>query len=133
MEKKEPYATKEEYNQRVIHYREDPHIVPFPGVKSNFVSGEKISVIFNNFEPNIKIPVHQHEAEQIMIVTGGAGDQIADGKLYHFEEGDVFIVPSNMPHGTYSSDKGLKTIEVFSPPRYDYIEKLAAAKKSLGK
>ena len=133
MEKKEPRATREEYDKRVVRYEDVPPISPFPGASVHFITGEKLSVIFSTIEPNVKIPVHQHEAEQIMIVIDGAGDQISDGKLYHLEKGDVFIAASNEPHGTYVSDKGLKLIEVFCPPRYDYIEKLEAVKKSLGK
>ncbi len=133
MEKKEPYATPEEYAKRVVRYEDVPPIAPFPGASVHFVTGEKLSVIFVTMEPNIQIPVHQHEAEQVMVVLDGAGDQISEGQLYHLEKGDVFIAHSNVPHGTYVSDRGLKTMEVFCPPRYDYIEKLAAVKKNLGK
>jgi len=133
MEKKEPYATQEEYNKRVVRHEDVPPISPFPGASVRFLTGEKLSVIFSTIEPDIKIPVHQHEAEQIMVVIDGAGDQISGGKLYHLEKGDIFIAAANEPHGTYTSDKGLKLIEVFCPPRYDYAEKLAALKKSSGK
>lgn len=56
-----------------------------------------------------------------------------DGKLYHLEEGDVIILPSNLEHGTYVSDRGLRAIDVFSPLRQDIVAKLEAVKKSLGK
>ncbi len=52
-----------------------------------------------------------------------------DGKLYHLEEGDVITLPSNLEHGTYVSDRGLRAIDIFSPPRQDIVAKLEAAKK----
>jgi hypothetical protein len=38
-----------------------------------------------------------------------------------------------MEHGTYASERGCRTIEFFAPIRQDYMEKLAAVKKKLGK
>ena len=133
MEKKEPYATQEEFNQRVIRYRDIPLVELVPNGKAHILSSERMTVIFVNLAPNAVVPVHKHEPEQIMMVVGGECDQIADGKLYHLKEGDVIIYPSNVEHGTYASEKGLRTIEVFAPVRQDYMERLAAVKKELGK
>ncbi len=130
MEKKEPYATEEEFNKRVIRYRDVPLIELGPGAKSHLVSAERITVSFVNAEPGIYFASHRHEPEQIMIVTGGACDTVVDGKLYHLEEGDVLIIPSNMEHGNYISDRGLRMIEVFSPPRYDLVAKLEATRRA---
>ena len=133
MERKEPYATQEEYDRRVIRYQDVPLIELRPGSKSHIVSAEKITVSFLTAEPNSFGPVHRHEAEQIMIVTDGACDMIVEGKLYHIEKGDVLIFPSNMEHGSYISDRGCRVIDVFSPPRQDFVAKLEAVKKNLGK
>jgi len=131
MERKEPYATQEEFNKRVIRYRNVPLIDLVPGSKSHVVSTEKITVSFITMEPNSYFDVHYHESEQIMIVTDGACDEIVEGKLYHLEKGDVLVLPSNTKHGGYISEKGCSAIDVFSPPRQDFVAKLEAAKKSL--
>ena len=133
MERKEPYATQEEFKRRVIRYQDVPLIELAAGIKSHIVSAEKVTASFVTMEPNAQVPIHHHEAEQIMIIADGACDQIADGKLYHLEKGDVFIAPSNSEHGTYVSEKGCQTIEVFSPPRQDYVAKLKAVRKGLEK
>jgi len=131
MERKEPYATQEEFNRRVVRYRDIPLIELGPGSKSHIVSAERITVSFVTAQPNIYFASHHHEPEQIVIVTDGACDTILEGKLYHLEAGDVLIVPSNIEHGNYISDRGLRMIEVFSPPRRDLVAKLEATKKSL--
>ena len=131
MERKEPYATQEEFNRRVIRYHDVPLIELGPGSKSHIVSAERLTASFVTAEPNIYFASHRHEPEQIAIITGGACDYIVDGKLYHLEEGDVLIVPSNVEHGNYISDRGLRMIEVFSPPRHDLVAKLEAVKKGL--
>ena len=131
MEKKEPHATQEEYNKRVVHHGDIPLIELVPGAKSYIVSAEKITVSFVTLEPNLYITPHRHEPEQMVIVNDGACDFIVDGKLYHLEKGDILIIPPNVEHGNYSSERGLSMIEVFSPPRYDFVEKLQALKKGL--
>ena len=131
MDRKEPYATEEEYNQRVIHYRDVPLIELGPGSKSHIVSAERITASFVIAEPNIYFTPHRHEPEQIVIVIDGACDTILEGKLYHLEAGDVLIVPSNAEHGNYILEKGLRMIEVFSPPRQDLVAKLQAVKTDL--
>lgn len=130
MENKEPYATQEEFNQRVVRYQDIPAIELRSGAKSHIVSGEKVMVSFVTAEPNSHGPVHHHDYEQIMIVTDGAVDMIVEGKLYHLEKGDVIIYPPNMEHGSYISDKGCSAIDIFSPPRQDLMGKLEEVKKS---
>ena len=133
MERKEPHANQEEFNRRVTPYRDIPLIEIKSGVKSHIVSAEKITVSFVEGEPNASVPIHHHESEQITIVTDGACDFIADGKLYHLEEGDTIILPSNAEHGAYFLDKGCRLTEVFSPPRQDFVAKLEAVKEGFKK
>ncbi|KPK24547.1 MAG: hypothetical protein AMJ70_01650 [Dehalococcoidia bacterium SG8_51_3] len=131
MEKKEPYATQEEYNKSVVRYRNTPVMKLAEGARNHIVSSKRMTVSFVTLEPNIRITPHRHEPEQMVIVNDGACDFIVDGKLYHLEEGDVLIIPSNVEHGNYSSERGLRMIEVFSPPRQDMIAKLEQLKKGL--
>jgi gluconolactonase len=129
MERKEPYATEEEFNRRVIRYRDIPLAELVPGSNSHIVSTERMTVSFLTMAPNSSFEVHRHESEQIMIVIGGACDEVIEGKLYHLEEGDVVILPANIEHGGYISERGCRAIDVFCPPRQDYVAKLEAAKK----
>ena len=130
MEKKEPYASQEEYDKRIIHYEDTTAFYPHPSVKAHIVSSKKMTVALLAVEPNTYVPVHQHEHEQIMIAIDGAIDLVIDGKLYPFKKGDVVVFPSNLGHGGYVSDEGYSGIDVFSPPRDDFIAKVEEAKKS---
>ncbi len=133
MEKKEPYATTEECNRHVIRYRDIPPVELVPNVKVHILSSERMTAIFTTQAPHSTVPLHHHEPEQIMMIVEGECDEIIDGKLYPLKEGDVVILASNQEHGTYNSDKGCRTIEFFAPVRKEYMEKLEAVKKSLGK
>ena len=129
MERKEPYATEEEFNKRVIRYRDIPLVELVPGSNSHIVSTERMTVSFLTMASNSHFAVHRHEQEQIMIVIDGACDEIIEGKLYHLEEGDVVILHSNTEHGGYISERSCRVIDIFCPPRQDYVAKLEAVKK----
>lgn len=133
MERKEPVASQEEYNKYVTRYADVPAIELTPSIKANIISAENITLSFVSAEPNAPLPTHRHENEQIVIVTDGAIDFVIEGKQYKVEKGDVMVIPSNTEHGAYFSDKGTRVIDIFSPPRQDFVAKLEEAKKSQGK
>ena len=124
MERKEPYASQEEFTKRVVRYRDIPLIELGPGAKAHLVSAERITISFITQEPDCHFLTHHHESEEIVIVLDGERDEIVEGKLYPIKAGDVLIVPSNSEHGSYTYDRGCKVIEVFSPPRKDLVAKL---------
>ena len=130
MEKKEPAASKEEYSRYVIRFPDVPTIDLVPGIKAHIVSAEKITLSFAIGEPNAQLPPHRHPNEQMLIVLDGAMDLAIEGKRYHLESGDVAVLPSNTEHSGYISDKGCRVIDVFSPPREDFVAKLEEVKKN---
>ncbi|MFB0520882.1 MAG: cupin domain-containing protein [Desulfatiglandales bacterium] len=130
MADKEPYATEEEFKKRVVHYPDVPLTELVPGSTSHLVVGQRILVSFLTMPANSYFAPHRHEAEQIMIVLEGYVDEIIQGKLYSAKKGDVLILPSNIEHGAYIGEVDCRVIDIFSPPREDYLEKL---KKTLEK
>ena len=130
MGEKEPYATQEEHSRRVIRYRDVPAIGLAPGLKTHIIAAERMTLSMASGEPNAHLPSHHHESEQILIVMDGAIDLVVEGKKYHIAKGDVIVLPSNIEHEGYVSDKGLSAIDIFSPPRHDFVAKLEEVKGS---
>jgi len=125
MERKEPYPSQEEFRKRVTHYADVPLVRLLPGIEIHIVPAERMTVMFGTLAPDICAPVHHHEQEQIMTVVDGGCGFILEGKLYPMKKGDVIVVPSNVEHGVYLSDKGRQTIEIFAPPRQGFVKKLS--------
>jgi len=130
MERKELHATQEEHNKYIIRYKDVPAVELAPGLKTHIISAEKITLSFVSAEPNAQLPPHRHANEQMMLVLDGDGDYIIEGKLYHVQKGDVVVLPPNTEHGGYDSNTGCRIIDVFSPPRQDFVAKLEEVKKS---
>jgi quercetin dioxygenase-like cupin family protein len=133
MAEREPHASEEEFKKRVVHYADVPLTELIPGSKSHLVVGERILVSFLAMPANSYFPPHRHEAEQIMIVLHGYVDEIIEGKLYSAKKGDVLILPSNIEHGGYIGDVDCQVIDIFSPPRQDYLQKFSKTIGKIGK
>jgi quercetin dioxygenase-like cupin family protein len=131
VKRKEPSASKEEFDKMVVRYAELPPFHFVPTVTNRIVSGEKLTINFAIMAPNSSFPIHTHEHEQLSIVTEGAADWVIDGKVYHVEKGDCFRQPANSYHGGYVCSEGCTIIDIFAPTRPDMVakQKEALAKK----
>ncbi|MBU2536239.1 MAG: hypothetical protein KKD83_08770 [Chloroflexi bacterium] len=101
MEKREPYASQEEYDKQVIRYADVPTIELAPGIKAHIISAEKITLSMASGEPNAQLPSHRHESEQMLIVMDGAIDLVVEvectpmiGQIGLGESGGVTPYPS---------------------------------------
>ena len=72
-------------------------------------------------------PKHSHENEQFSYVVKGTlrfwiGD---DEKVIDVKAGEVLQIPGNVPHRAEAQDE-VFAIDVFSPPRWDWVNKTDA-------
>jgi quercetin dioxygenase-like cupin family protein len=99
--------------------------------KSHMVSTERVLISFIENPPGCVFPEHKHPSEQILIILEGEEDHICAGERFLMKAGDVCIHPSNAMHGG-ESKTGFKGIDIFVPPREDWLEKLKKALKERG-
>jgi quercetin dioxygenase-like cupin family protein len=87
------------------------------------VSGEKLMATQINAKKGAFVPMHHHEAEQMMFITQGKARGIirpprGPDVAQEIGPGDIWIVPSNTPHSIeYVED--CDGIEVVTPLRLD--------------
>ncbi len=92
------------------------------GAKSRLIAGQRVLVSFIEMEPNMIFPLHRHENEQIMIVIEGSMLQTLGDEKIKVSKGDVLVIESNELHGGQVSEEGCKAIDIFVPPRQDYLK-----------
>ncbi len=97
--------------------------VPAEGVEMRVISGDKMTMMFFHLEPGAKIPEHSHPHEQMGTVLKGAIELIIDKDKRVVNEGDAYHVRSNVVHSGRCLELVSEVLEVFSPPREDYIKK----------
>ncbi len=90
-------------------------------LNSRFIAGENILWTFVENHAGATFPVHTHPQEQILVVLEGTEEHICGDEKFTMKAGDVCVHPPNVPHGGHTPT-GFKGIDVFSPPRADYLE-----------
>jgi quercetin dioxygenase-like cupin family protein len=85
---------------------------------ARFMSTDRMMVTQINAKKGASVPLHHHEAEQILLVLKGRLRGTTGKASELVGPGGIWIVPANVPHGVeYVEDT--EAIEVVSPPRLD--------------
>lgn len=71
------------------------------------------------------VPRHSHVNEQITWILSGALKLIFDDGEKILREGEFLLIPANVPHAAEALEDTVD-IDVFSPPRQDWIKKTDA-------
>ncbi len=102
-----------------------------PGVTLKLVSGVKAMMSFVTLQPGTMVPLHSHDHEQLgiglegemVLYIGGLDDKYS--KV--IKAGDSYVIPAGVPHAAKpAGDAATTALDIFSPPREDYLEKFRA-------
>jgi quercetin dioxygenase-like cupin family protein len=91
--------------------------------RSNMLMTDRVMISFIENPAGCVFPVHDHEAEQILIILEGSEDHICGDETFLMKEGDICIHPAGVPHGG-ETKTGFKGIDIFVPPRKEHVELL---------
>ena len=69
------------------------------------------------------VPDHSHPHEQAGLVLEGKFRFRIGAEEKIAASGDAFIVPPNVVHGGEVVEGPVRLLDIFSPPREDYVEK----------
>jgi quercetin dioxygenase-like cupin family protein len=108
-----------------------PHKI-WEGALARAVSGERIQLAFVDLEPDVEVPTHQHENEQVGTVLKGLITMTIGDQVRTLGPGETYVIAPNVPHKGVSGPEGCAVIDVFSPPRADW-EQLERLEPSSGR
>ena len=104
--------------KKVLHVQLEN--LPFESVGDKIaarsVEGTHMTFLNCRFERGCKIPVHQHESEQISFILKGCLKGKICGKEYRVKAGEVIVIPPYQPHEWEAIEETI-SLETFSPPR----------------
>jgi quercetin dioxygenase-like cupin family protein len=118
----------EKISKYVYHIYDIPLTPLTEKVGTRFLAGTHVLLSFIEQPPGATFPLHRHPSEQILIILEGSEEHIIDGETILMKAGDVCIHPPNVEHGG-RTPTGFKGIDIFSPPREDYLELMRKHKK----
>ena len=91
-----------------------------PGIEHLTLAGgeqglSRLSVWRQSMAPGSATPPHQHDCEEVVLVTEGSGELHIDGKVLAFGPDTTLVLPPNRPHQIFNTGSvPLKTIAAFS-------------------
>ena len=96
-----------------------------PLLQRQFVIGQEMMLARVLLKKGCIVPEHSHHNEQITYVLEGALKFWIDGKVIVVNSGEVLTIPPHMPHKAEALADTVD-LDVFSPPRADWINKTDA-------
>ncbi len=96
-----------------------------PLLGRQFVVGQNIMVARILLKKGCIVPEHSHQNEQVSYIMEGALKFGIDGKEIVLAAGEVLTIPPNMPHSAEALEDTV-SLDVFSPPRADWMDKTDA-------
>src|SRR5437660_12769678 len=90
------------------------------GVLGRVVNGERLTIGFVDIEPNVQVPEHRHENEQVGFTLRGSITMVIDGKTQLITPGKTYRIASNVPHSGTAGREGVTVVDVFAPVREDW-------------
>ena len=106
-----------------VQVDELPRMELFPKVLSGLIAGEKLMLSFLDMAEGCVVPDHSHPHEQAGLVLAGKFRFRIGAEEKIAASGDAFIVPPNVVHGGEVVEGPVRLLDIFSPPREDYVEK----------
>ena len=92
------------------------------GITRQMVTGDRLMVCRLTLAARTVTMVHSHVHEQITIVERGRADFFVEGQKRTAKPGDVLVFPSGIQHGATMLDEEVVLIDIFSPPREDFLK-----------
>jgi unsaturated pyranuronate lyase len=99
------------------------------GMKARLVNGERGTLAVIDIEPNGVAEEHHHENEQLGLIVSGELTLRIAGETRTLQPGDVYSIPSDVPHDAKAGPNGATVVDVFIPVRADW-EKLPRGEPS---
>ena len=91
------------------------------GIKRQMVTGDRLMVCRLTLAARTVTPIHTHVHEQITLVERGRADFFVEGRKQTASAGDVLLFPSGIVHGATMLEDEVVLIDIFSPPREDFL------------
>lgn len=92
------------------------------GITRQMFTGDRVMVCRLTLAARTVTPIHTHVHEQITLVERGSADFFVEGQRRTAKAGDVLVFPSGILHGATMLDDEVVLIDIFSPPREDFLK-----------
>jgi quercetin dioxygenase-like cupin family protein len=107
-----------------LKYSEMPAESLRPGVQRRLAHTDRLMIAVIDLDDGPKAqpdPPHTHPHEQVSYVAEGEINFFLEGQSFHLTPGDIFLVPSGLPHTIQQLTPHVRLIDCFTPLREDFL------------
>jgi quercetin dioxygenase-like cupin family protein len=90
------------------------------GAVARAIQGDRMTMAVVDLQPNVAVPEHRHENEQLGFVLSGEITMTVEGQSQTCRAGDTYTIPGGSPHQAVSGPEGCSVVDVFAPIRSDW-------------
>ena len=101
-----------------------PGFNPLPGIRMDVLAGGRMMANWVRLDPGAEVPDHDHPHEQLGLVLEGEIDMTLAGETRRIGPGTAYVVPGGVRHSGVGGPTGCLVLDIFSPPRADYLSQL---------
>ena len=109
---------------RFVDWESIPRRKLAPGVSLRVFSSATVMLSLVDLEPGATVALHAHTHEQLGIWLAGEADAMIGADRRTVRAGDSYYIASNTPHTFTAGPAGARALDIFSPPREDYLTPL---------
>lgn len=96
------------------------------GIDRQMLWGDRVMICRLFFAAGVVTPVHSHPHEQMTLVERGTVRFHVAGADHVASAGDVLLFPAGIEHGATILDQPAVLLDIFSPPREEFLRPLPA-------
>ncbi|MBK7938160.1 MAG: cupin domain-containing protein [Lewinellaceae bacterium] len=89
------------------------------GFHARMIHTDNMTLAYVDVDEGADLPEHAHVHEQVLNLLEGRFELIVGGQAHLLEAGDVFAIPSNVPHSGKAHTR-CRILDVFNPVREDF-------------
>src|ERR1700694_507507 len=90
------------------------------GVLARALHGDRATVGFVEIDPDVQVPEHRHDNEQIGFVLRGSVTMVIAGQSRELRVGETYTIAGQVPHSAKAGADGASGADVFAPVRQDW-------------
>ena len=90
------------------------------GITARAIEADRMTIAVVELDPGAVLPEHNHENEQLGFVIAGTLTMRIGKERQELHPGDMYAIPSGIPHNALAGPEGCVVADVFAPPRADW-------------
>jgi quercetin dioxygenase-like cupin family protein len=90
------------------------------GVLARALHADRVTIGFVDIDPDVLVPEHRHEHEQVGFVLRGSVTMVIGGQSRELRVGETYTIASQVPHSAKAGSAGASVVDVFAPVREEW-------------